>query len=93
MERVTIIPAENAFNSWIDPKYIPEGNDKYSLRNAQAKEPEGGWRHLSQNEMATLIHNNNVATDWNSILVGNSFDPEVIRDNVFVGYIRMVLSA
>ena len=89
MERVTIIPAENAFNSWIDPKYIPEGNDKYSLRNTQAKEPEGGWRHLSQNEMATLIRNNNVATDWNSILVGNSFDPEVIRDNVFVGYIRM----
>ncbi len=89
MERVTIIPAENAFNSWIDPKYIPEGNDKYSLRNTQAKEPEGGWRHLSQNEMATLIRNNNVATDWNSILVGNSFNPDVIRDNVFVGYIRM----
>ncbi|MBO7372418.1 MAG: DUF4954 family protein [Bacteroidales bacterium] len=89
MERVTIIPAENAFNSWIDPKYIPEGNDKYSLRNTQAKEPEGGWRHLTQNEMATLIRNNNMATDWNSILVGNSFNPDVIRDNVFVGYIRM----
>ena len=89
MERVTIIPAENAFNSWIDPKYIPEGNDKYSLRNTQAKEPEGGWRHLSQNEMATLIRNNNVATDWNSILVGNSFNPDVIRDNVFVGFVRM----
>ena len=89
MERVTIIPAENAFNSWIDPKYIPEGNDKYSIRNTQAKEPEGGWRHLTQNEMATLIRNNNMATDWNSILVGNSFNPDVIRDNVFVGYIRM----
>ena len=39
--------------------------------------------------MATLIRNNNMATDWNSILVGNSFNPDVIRDNVFVGYIRM----
>ncbi|MBP5302540.1 MAG: DUF4954 family protein [Bacteroidales bacterium] len=89
MERVTVIPADKAYNSWIDPKYIPEGHDKYSIRNTQVKEPEGGWRHLTQNEMATLIRNNNSATDWNSILVGKYFDPEVIRDNVFVGFIRM----
>jgi len=89
MDRVTIIPANKAYDSWIDPKYIPEGHDKYSIRNTQTKEPEGGWRHLTQNEMAILIRNNNTATDWHSILVGASFNPDVIRDNVFVGFVRM----
>ncbi|MBR5670413.1 MAG: DUF4954 family protein [Bacteroidales bacterium] len=89
MERVTIIPADKAYDSWIDPQYIPEGHDKYSIRNTQAKEPEGGWRHLTQNEMATLIRNNNTATDWNTIMVGNDFNPDVIRDNSFVGFVRM----
>ena len=89
MERVTIIPSEKAYDSWIDHKYIPEGKDKYYLRNTQASEPEGGWRHLTQNEMAILIRNNNTANDWNSILVGASFNPEVIRGNKFSGFVRM----
>ena len=79
MERVTIIPADKAYDSWIDRKYIPEGKDKYYIRNTQTREPEGGWRHLTQNEMATLIRNNNTANDWNSILVGKSFNPQVVR--------------
>ena len=89
MERVTIIPADKAYDSWIDRKYIPEGQDKYWLRNTQAREPEGGWRHLTQNEMAILIRNNNSANDWNSILVGASFNPDVIRGNKFTGFVRM----
>ena len=32
MERVTIIPAEKAYDSWIDHKFIPEGKDKYYIR-------------------------------------------------------------
>ncbi|MBR5735305.1 MAG: DUF4954 family protein [Bacteroidales bacterium] len=89
MERVTIIPADKAYDSWIDQRFIPEGKDKYYLRNTQAKEPEGGWRHLTNNEMAILIRNHNTATDWNSILVGPSFYPEVVRDNSFVGFVRI----
>ena len=89
MERVTIIPADKAYDSWIDRKYIPEGKDKYYIRNTQTREPEGGWRHLTQNEMATLIRNNNTANDWNSILVGSKFNPEVVRDNKFAGFIRI----
>ena len=89
MDRVTIIPAAKAYDSWIDPKYIPEGQDKYSLRNLQTREPEGGWRRLSQAEKEALIRNGNTANDWNSILVGTGFNTDVVRDNKFTGFVRI----
>ena len=89
MERVTIIKAGKAYDSWIDSMYVPDGKDKYYLRNEQAKEPEGGWRHLTQNEMAILIRNNNTASDWSSIMVGGTFNPEVIRNSSFIGFVRI----
>jgi NDP-sugar pyrophosphorylase family protein len=89
MERVTIIPADKAYDSWIDRKFIPEGQDKYYIRNTQAREPEGGWRHLTTDEKDILAKNGNTANDWDSILVGADFNPGVIRDNQFVGLVRI----
>ena len=33
MEKVTVLPPEKLINGWIDPKYLPEGKDKYYIRN------------------------------------------------------------
>ena len=89
MERVTIIPAEQVHNRWIDPKYIPEGKDKYYIRDTQSKAPENGWRRLTPNEVAALIRNNNMAEDWSTILVSDPFNPDVVRGNSFVGLVRI----
>ena len=51
MEKVTVLPPEKLINGWIDPKYLPEGKDKYYIRNKQVHKPRGGWRHLTSDEI------------------------------------------
>ena len=76
-------------DGWIDPKYIPNGKDKYHIRNRQAKAPKGGWRHLRSDEIERLIKNNNSATSWDTIWVADEFEPRMVRDNKFYGTVRI----
>jgi len=62
MERVTLLSPEALYDGWIDAQYIPAGEDKYYLRNRQAKQPEGGWRHLRSDEIERLIKSGNSAS-------------------------------
>ena len=89
MERVTLLPPEAMSDGWIDPKYIPDGEDKYYIRNRQAKAPKGGWRHLRSDEIERLIKNNNSATSWDTIWVAEEFEPSMVRDNKFYGTVRI----
>ena len=61
MEKVTVLPPEKMINGWIDPIYLPEGKDRYYLRNRQAHKPKGGWRHLTSDEIERLVKNDNTA--------------------------------
>ncbi len=89
MERVTLLPPTALSDGWIDPKYLPEGKDKYYLRNRQVKEPEGGWRHLRSDEIERPVKNNNTASSWDTVWVTNEFNPGVIKDNKFYGTVRI----
>lgn len=89
MEKVTLLKSERLFNSFIDPKYIPEGKDKYYLRNTQVKVPEGGWRHLRSDEIETLVKNDNSANSWDTILVTDNFNPNMIKNSQFKGFVRI----
>ena len=89
MERVTLLPPEAMSDGWIDPQYIPDGEDKYYIRNRQAKAPKGGWRHLRSDEIERLIKNNNSATSWDTIWVAEEFEPSMVRDNKFYGTVRI----
>ena len=40
MERVTLLPSAALSDGWIDAQYLPEGKDKYYIRNMQVKAPE-----------------------------------------------------
>ena len=62
MERVTLLPPTALSDGWIDPKYLPKGEDKYYIRNRQVTEPIGGWRHLRSEEIELLVKNNNTAS-------------------------------
>ncbi len=89
METVTILQPEKMVNGWIDSKFLPDGKDRYYLRNKQAKKPRGGWRHLTSEEIETLVKNDNSAASWDNILVTDDFDPMMIKDNKFYGLVRI----
>ena len=89
MERVTLLPPTALSDGWIDPKYLPEGKDKYYIRNRQVKEPAGGWRHLRSDEIEQLVKNNNTASSWDTVWVTDEFSPAIIKDNKFYGTVRI----
>ena len=80
---------EKLVNGWIDPKYLPAGKDKYYIRNKQVREPKGGWRHLRSGEIAALVRANNTAGNWDNIYVTDEFDPTYIKNNSFMGTVRI----
>lgn len=89
MERVTLLPSEALYDGWIAPQYIPEGKDKYYLRNRQSTTPEGGWRHLRSDEIERLVKSGNSATSWDTVWVTEEFEPRMVRDNKFYGTVRI----
>ena len=89
MERVTLLPPTALSDGWIDPKYLPEGEDKYYIRNRQVCEPAGGWRHLHSDEIERLVKNNNTAASWDTVWVTDEFNPSMVKDNKFYGTVRI----
>ena len=89
MERVTLLPPTALSDGWIDPKYLPDGKDKYYIRNKQVKEPAEGWRHLHSDEIERLVKNNNTASSWDTVWVTDEFNPSMIKDNKFYGTVRI----
>ncbi len=89
MERVTLLSQDQLYNSFLDPKYIPSGKDKYYLRNTQVAAPKGGWRHLDSSEIEALVKNDNTALSWDNILVTDEFDPMMVKNNKFYGLVRI----
>ena len=89
MERVTLLPPEALSDGWKDPRYLPEGKDKYYLRNQQVKAPRGGWRHLRSHEIERLVMNNNTASSWDTVWVADEFEPSAVKDNKFYGTVRI----
>lgn len=89
MERVTLLPPEKLIDGWIAAAYLPDGKDKYYLRNKQVKTPKGGWRHLRSDEIEQLVKNNNAATSWDTVWVTDGFEPRMVKDNKFYGTVRI----
>jgi len=89
MEKVTVIPPNRHVNGWIDPSFLPEGKDKYYIRNKQVIKPKGGWRHLTSDEIERLVKNNNTASSWDTIWVTDEFLPRMIKNNKFLGTVRI----
>lgn len=89
MEKVTVLPPEKLINGWIDPSFLPAGEDKYYIRNRQVRVPDGGWRHLTSDEIERLVKNDNTASSWDTIWVTDEFLPKLIKNNKFYGTVRI----
>lgn len=84
-----MLPPTALSDGWIDNKYLPEGKDKYYIRNRQVKKPASGWRHLRSDEIEQLVKNNNTASSWDTVWVTDEFSPAMIKDNKFYGTVRI----
>nr|AXS01219.1 hypothetical protein [uncultured bacterium] len=87
------LPIERYGYDFIPAEHLPKGADEYWLRNAQqaemfSKKPDD-WRHLTPEEIEILEKNRNYCADWGNFLVGNPFDPSLIRDSYFYGLVRI----
>lgn len=88
-DKVRILPYDRIYKNFIDPQYIPEGQNEYHLRDMQTVVPEGGWRHLRSDEIERLVNNKNVASNWDDIWVTDCFDPSMVKRNSFFGMVRI----
>ena len=82
-------PVKQLGYNFIDPKYIPDGEDEYHIRNIQNDGKE--YRALTTAELDTLIHNRNTSDDWNKILVSENFNALLIKNCKFYGLVRIGL--
>ena len=81
-------PINDLGYSFIDSKYIPEGEDEYYLRNQQNNNGIE-YRQLSGFEIEILIRNGNTSDDWAKIFVSKEFDPVLVKNSNFHGLVRI----
>ena len=88
MNIITKHPVNNLGYNFIDPAYLPAGEDEYYIRNKQNSNGID-YRKLSSSEKEILIRNGNNSDDWNKIFVSDAFDPAQVKNNKFFGLVRI----
>ncbi len=88
-DKVRILPYDRIYKNFIDPRYIPEGQNEYYLRNEQSTVHREKWRQLRADEIESLVNNKNVASNWDDVLVTDEFDPKMVKRNSFFGLVRI----
>lgn len=88
MNIITKHPVHNLGYNFIDPAYLPSGEEEYYIRNKQNSNGID-YRKLSSSEKEILIRNGNNSDDWNKIFVSDAFDPAQVKNNKFFGLVRI----
>ena len=89
MNIITTHPVEELGYNFIDPVYIPEGENEYHIRDIQNDGRK--YRALTTSELDTLVHNRNTSDSWNNILVSENFNAGLIKNCKFYGLVRIGL--
>jgi len=93
MKTKNILPLERHGYDFIPAEYLPSGADEYWQRNAQQREKfykkPGDWRKLKPGEIDILKDNRNNCSNWDNFLVSDPFEPSLIRDSSFYGFVRV----
>lgn len=87
MNIITTHPVEELGYNFIDPKYIPEGQTEYHIRDIQNDGRK--YRALTAIELDTLIHNRNTSDNWNNVQVSENFNASLIKNCKFYGLVRI----
>ncbi len=88
MNAIRKIPLEQLGYHFVEPAYLPEGEDEYYLRNFQNRNGIE-YRQLTAYEIEVLVRNRNTSDDWNNLLVSDAFNPELVKNCKFYGLVRI----
>ncbi len=88
MNIITKHPLNNLGYNFIEPQYLPAGEDEYYLRDQQNNSGIS-YRKLSGSEKEILIRNGNNSDDWNKIFVSEEFDSALVKNSKFFGLVRI----
>ena len=88
MNNIKKLPLASLGYNFIEPQYLPDGQDEYYLRNYQNKNGIS-YRQLSAYEIEVLVRNRNTSDNWNNILVSDAFNPELVKNCKFYGLVRI----
>ncbi|MDC7240416.1 MAG: DUF4954 family protein [Spirochaetales bacterium] len=88
MNEIKKRPLKEIGYNFIPSEYLPAGKDEFYIRNRQFGE-RTAYRQLSAHEIEVLVKNHNTADNWNDILVTDAFNPALVQNNQFHGFIRI----
>lgn len=88
MNEIKKIPVSSLGYNFIPAAYLPAGEDEYYLRNKQNRSGIA-YRQLTAQEIEVLVRNRNSSDDWNKILVSDAFNPELVKNCMFFGLVRI----
>ena len=74
--------------NFVDPQYLPDGQDEFYLRNQQFNSKEE-HKPLTPEQIDTLIRNQNSSDNWNNIFVTSGFSADYVKNCKFYGRIRI----
>jgi Domain of unknown function (DUF4954) len=88
MNQIKRSPVNSLGYNFIAAEFLPKGKNEYYLRN---KQNNNGikYRGLTAYEIEVLVRNRNTSDDWNKLLVGEAFNPELVQDCKFYGLVRI----
>jgi NDP-sugar pyrophosphorylase family protein len=91
-KEIRILPETKVGEGFIPPQYLGPDETEYRIRDEQlrllGKDPSD-YRSLTTHELEILVRNNNTCNDWSHFLVKDPFCPELVRNNLFSGLIRI----
>jgi Domain of unknown function (DUF4954)/Domain of unknown function (DUF6819) len=88
MNQIKKKPISSLGYNFIEPEYLPKGKDEYYLRNIQ----HGNgiyYRRLTTKEIKTLAASNNISDNWDNVHVAEPFNPGLISNCKFYGWVRI----
>ncbi len=88
MNQILKSPVQTLGYHFIPAAHLPKGKNEYYLRNRQNTSGIQ-YRGLTAYEIEVLVRNRNTSDDWNKILVGDAFNPELVQDCKFYGLVRI----
>lgn len=88
MNQIHKSPVQSLGYNFIPAEYLPKGKNEYYLRNRQNTSGIH-YRGLTAYEIEVLVRNRNTSDDWNKLLVGDAFNPELVQDCKFYGLVRI----
>lgn len=89
MTQIKIVNTKDFGYNFIDAPFLPKGKNEYYLRFKQSDFCENDFRNLNVKEIEQLVKNGNSSTDWNDVLVQEPFNPDLIKNNMFAGLVRI----